>query len=531
MTNREFDRWLRESLSSFQPEYDPSQWEDLTKRIAEEEQHEDMGFDEQIRRAVLPLGSEAPPDWTHMEQMLDADEHAFDTQIRETVEHLSVPYTPESWSALHTKVDEDDRMRRRLIRTKVLEVAAILIALFTFSNFFPVIRNSVIQSSQEDLAVVMSPTNSGDNNIGSPQHTVATTPDVAIFSSAGTILNESASVVHESASAENTGSAASMTNQNATASGASHDMSAPRAGEVVQAFSLPVSPFDQVVSQQNQSVLPAQDNHGIAERASIMTIGNLPSQDISSLSYHTGNLSGRNVQPLLPVAPKIRFGMMTSADVNVLFFPKERFYSQGRAFSFSEKEIIAGGYSAGISISYEKEKISIESGLIYSSKTFGPDRKFFIGSSTDSRSLDFENIALDIVSIPLYVHWKIDRSGWWRVYATGGAAVHVIANANYDLVEEIIFSSAAPPQGTQQQQIHEREIQRIRQHMLDGAEFSTKGYVTASAGFGIERYLNRRMSVFAQPLYHYQIPFFGLIDQNGKHLQNGSLLLGTRVSL
>ena len=108
--------------------------------------------------------------------------------------------------------------------------------------------------------------------------------------------------------------------------------------------------------------------------------------------------------------------------------------------------------------------------------------------------------------------------------------MHVIANAHYDLITQNYFSSAAAPQDPLQLQ-NQREIQRIREHMLDGSKFSTKGYLTAVGGLGIERYLNDRMSVFVQPMYQYQIPFFGLIDQNGKHLQNGTLLFGTRISL
>jgi hypothetical protein len=107
--------------------------------------------------------------------------------------------------------------------------------------------------------------------------------------------------------------------------------------------------------------------------------------------------------------------------------------------------------------------------------------------------------------------------------------MHVIANANYDLIAENYYTSSIV-QNPQQLQ-NEKEVQRVREHMLDGAKFSTKGYLTAAGGIGVERYLNPRLSIYIQPMYEYQIQFFGLIDQNGKHLQNGSLLLGTRISL
>jgi hypothetical protein len=235
--------------------------------------------------------------------------------------------------------------------------------------------------------------------------------------------------------------------------------------------------------------------------------------------------------PVLHKPSKVRFGMMAAADINTLYVPDEFFYSQGRAIRFSEKEIVAGGYTAGASLLFNQPRFLIETGVTYSSKTFGPDRTLFIGTSPDQHELDFENITLDVVSVPLYLHLKIDGKGLWRFYTVGGASLHVIANAHYDLVAENTNppASAAPLDPTQLQ--NQREVQRVREHMLDGAKFNSKAYLTAAGGFGIERFLNSRTSIFAQPMYHYQISFFGLIDQNGKHLRSTSLLLGTRISL
>jgi hypothetical protein len=256
-------------------------------------------------------------------------------------------------------------------------------------------------------------------------------------------------------------------------------------------------------------------------------LARIPSS-VTSVSSAFNGLPGAFL-PELAKRSNLRFGMMAAVDVNTLFFPEEHFYSQGRSINFSEKEIVADGYSTGASLLFDFKKFMIETGLTYSSKDFGPDRNLFIGTSLDRHSLDFEKITLDIVSLPLFVHWKIDGKGGWRVYATGGASMHVIANANYDLIAENYYTSSIV-QNPQQLQ-NEKEVQRVRVHMLDGAKFSTKGYLTAAGGIGIERYLNPRLSVYIQPMYEYQIPFFGLIDQNGKHLQNGSLLLGTRISL
>jgi hypothetical protein len=446
--------------------------------------------------------------------MLDAEAAAFDQEVKDTIEHYEAPYNAGTWPILDARMIEAERTRRRLVTAKVLEIAAILIVLFTFYNFFPVLRSAVIDTQE-------TPERTTDRSV--PMVSVLPmAPEAPVEA-----VTSRVSVAVEQAPVPETAEA--LLSHDAYATGDQ----GPRNGT---ALPVPLSTAAiSYISTNNPErtagalqLHPGEDRSLVRVPRNQFAVTGLNSVLASDITTVPG------IVPLVAPIPKtssgVRFGMSAAADVNTLFMPHEHFYSQGRSIHFSEKEIVAGGYTAGASLLFDSKHFLFETGLTYSSKNFSPGRKLFIGTSADQHELDFENISLNIISIPLYLHWKIDGKGLWRVYSVGGLSMHVIASAHYDFVAENLFTSSAAPQDPMLLQ-NQNEIQRVREHMLDGSKFSTKGYLTAVGGLGVERYMTSRMSIFAQPMYQYQIPFFGLIDQNGKHLKNGTLLLGTRISL
>lgn len=529
MTNREFDQWLRESLSSVEPGSGPVDWDDFVKRVEDEETGADAGFDEAVRRAVAPAGMDATPDWTRMEEMIEADEIAFDEKVKDTIEHYKAPYNPSTWPVLDAKITAEEQTRRRLVAAKIIEMMAILFALFTIYNFYPAIRTNVIEPA-EDL--IRKEFNKSQAPVAEAE--VEQVGDQTHSTRSEILLHPGET---PEARLEDTRTAdGGITSGSVTRTSANPAISSP-----VTSLRAPVEPsplLKDIPGISANALSSTEFIHDNAEAlasviheekaSSVFLRSGIPAVDQTGTDLLANAAAVITPEILKPA--KVRFGMSAAADVNTLYIPEEHFYSQGRSIRFSEKEIVAGGYTAGASLLFDSRKLLFETGLSYSSKNFGPDRTLFIGSSTDQHQVDFENITLNVISVPVNLHWKIDGQGQWRVYAISGASMHVIANAHYDLIAENIYTASAAPQDPMQLQ-NEREVQRVREHMLDGAKFSTKGYLTAVGGVGIERFLNSTTSVFVQPMYQYQIPFFGLIDQNGKHLQNGTVTIGTRIGL
>jgi hypothetical protein len=222
----------------------------------------------------------------------------------------------------------------------------------------------------------------------------------------------------------------------------------------------------------------------------------------------------------------LKLGLFTSLDFNHLYMPSEQFYADGRKIKFSEKYLLATGYSVGATFLFDRGAWSFETGLVYSQKSFEPNRVLQIGKTFDVRTVDFDEISMHLVKVPLNARWNFDRKGKTRFYLVGGAGLNVIAAANYDLLTRGGVGSR-PPGGTRT----DVEVARVRENFLDGAEFSSKSFITLSGGIGIEQQLSKKFSVFAQPTYDYQLPILLLSDRGGKQLQFLSLQFGTRVRL
>lgn len=514
MTNKEFDQWLRESLSSVEPGSGPKDWDAFVKRVEDEESGADTSFDEAVRHAIAPAGIGATPDWARMEQMIETDERAFDEKVKDTIEHYEAPYNPKTWPVLDAKITSEEQTRRRLVAAKVAEIIAILFALFTFYNFFPAIRTNVIEPAEDLFRKELHQSEAPVARVTPTHLTGETVP----------VLSENQETSGEEPSVSMRDASGPANHTQVPASDLQRAIVIPRPlSKDIPIVSADASKTPTLLYDNAVASVTREDDHKSSFLSNMTSRVDRADTDLLANSAAV-------IPPEILSPAKVRFGMSAAADVNTLYIPEEHFYSQGRSVRFSEKEIVAGGYTAGASLLFDSRKLLFETGLTYSSKNFGPDRKLFIGSSTDQHQVDFENITLNVISVPVNLHWKIDGQGQWRIYAISGASMHVIANAHYDLIAENIYTASAAPQDPMQIQ-NQNEVQRVREHMLDGAKFSTKGYLTAVGGVGVERFLNNTTSVFVQPMYQYQIPFFGLIDQNGKHLQNGTITIGTRIGL
>lgn len=525
MTDREFDQHIKRVLNNHQPEFDPASWEMLEERM--DAGAVDPSFDEAIRASLSQFTPDnATGDWSRMEQVLVEEEQAFDATVKEKVEQYEALYDPATWPVLSEKLTADERLRRRLVTAKILEIAAIIVALLTFYNFFPAIQSNVIEPTGEYVRQHFAQNEEGITS-DAPGHTKSNTPSIA----------ENAE--RDARSAEEEVSTAFLNTKGEARLNTQSDY--PVTTYVGQA---PVAPLERI-----QTGLPA--GHSLLLEG--LPVDEMPVNLIAAVnpeekSREKVSLLLRLASPLhtvmsddpgtglslaaltLPKERGLRITMGASADVNVLYIPDDHFFTQGRQIKFGEKELVALGYSAGASVLFDRGPFTFETGLYYSAKTYEPNRILHIGETFDVRTLDFRQINLSIVSVPLYVHWNFDRKGKVHLYTVAGMNMNVLAIAHYDLIAKNNLQSAAAPQDPQYRRTTQ-EVERVRENILDGAEFSTKSFITVSGGFGIERQINTRFSIFGQPTFNYQIPFFGIADQNGKHLQFGSLLLGTRITL
>ncbi|RLD18288.1 MAG: hypothetical protein DRI69_10580 [Bacteroidetes bacterium] len=543
MTDKEFDQLLKGKLEDYQPDFDKASWEELENRIENEVVSEAVDpFDNAVKAALGQFAvSDSDGNWEEMERRIIEDENAsFDHEVRENVENYKAPYDAGSWPVLDEKIAADERFRRRLLGAKILEIAAILIALITFYNVFPDIKNSLFDqksglSSEENMLTEQSAKYFTSSSIGNE----AMTGDIAQASKTVPSDKHLTSIALSQApvSGEMYPERNSAKTSRNTLDDAPDDTSddAPVMRENIAVVSLDNSGLDgrqveveyQTAEVDGKSASPispsVSTNSNSIESVTYVEVLGLPNQLDDNVAMALPEIK------LTHKKKSLRFSIGASMDLNALYMPEENFYADGQQITFSEKNLLATGYSAGVGLLFGGGAWSFETGLYYSAKKYEPNRVIQIGKTFDVRTLDFSEISLHIVSVPMYAHWNFDRKGKTRFYAIGGANVNLIANAHYDLITRNNFRSG--PSGGVRDKNTDFEVARIREHILDGAEFSSKSYITLVAGLGVEHNIGDKLSVFAQPSFNYQVPFFQFSDQNGKQFKYISMQFGTRVRL
>ena len=514
MTDKELGDIIKRTLEDYQPEYDPKSWDALNERLDAEDGVGTDDFDRSIKAALSGfVVDESATGWEAMEHKLAQAEHeSFDEAIRDRVEGYEEPYDSSSWPVLDEKIKEDTIMRRRLRVAKALEVAAVLLIVLTIHNLMPDIRQ-MLASTGNDQITQLDTRNSDEFNETLNGSIIA---DDGVQSNSPVSTDAARDQQTYNPAAQSQGSGRAVNSQ------------------VLNSADRTVANFVLLHDTRMTGLTYESVNVESNKCEVIPNLGNeRDMESVMPVASKSATLAANDPYPVpVPELPRsrksLRLSFGASADVNSLYMPTEQFYTGGKKVRFNERTLVAMGFSTGAGLVFDHGKWSFETGLYYSSKQYQPNRVLQIGKAFDVRTLDFERISLHVLNIPLNAYWNFDRKGKTRFYAVGGAGFNLIASANYDLLTRRDTRSAPPGAGSSRTDL---EVSEVREHILDGAEFSSKSYVTVVGGFGVEHYLNQKLSIFSQPTFNYQVPFFHFSDQNGKHIQYVSVQFGTRIRL
>ena len=230
----------------------------------------------------------------------------------------------------------------------------------------------------------------------------------------------------------------------------------------------------------------------------------------------------------------IEFGMLAQVDYNQLKMPADRMYSFGRTIVFPLQGITSPGYGGGFTLAIGHPLWAVETGLVYSAKTFKPGRQLTIGDEFDNGSVEFDAMRLQLVSVPLQFRYRFEPKGRMKAYALAGFGLHVIVQSDVDIGVKYNFASLAAgenPNNNLELAQTIRETKRITEDFKDGAPFSTKSFISANLGLGLEYMVQENQTLFLQTAYQYQVPNLRFSNHNGKHILSLSLQAGVRTAL
>lgn len=560
MGNSEWDNYLRDLLGEFKSEGDTPHWEEFAEQLDSRstlEEDADLLEDENLRET---LSSYKPGGdvlgWDRIEAALNAEDKAFDENVRRKINHYEPVYDPHSWSLFLKQLSANKLLRAKLIALKLAESVAILLLIITVVNIsrqgkFP-FPTEIAQETQPYLST--------DNSIHDKVYNAEESNTSKDFSIKSTIrMAKATSIVADKIGSTSSGkhhsiidvAAAVLPNQLPVNGGVTYEVSNGKV-DVTE-----MVPFDetsekiQVINESSTIVIAETPLPATTEVTDKAIDDNIP-QDFAALlineTYITEALVwnptsiSAKTSHTIPVAKLVsrkaktyvEFGMMAQVDYNQLKMPEDRLNSFSRTFVFPLQGITSPGYGGGFTLALGHPRWALETGLVYSAKSFKPGRQLTIGDEFNNGSVEFEAMSLQLVSVPLQFRYRFEPKGRLKAYALAGFGMHVIVQSDIDIMVKYHFGSLAAGENPNNnsaaaQTIH--ETRRISEDIKDGAPFSTKSFISANLGLGIEYVLRENKTLFLQTAYQYQIPDLKFSNHNGKHILSLSLQVGVRTPL
>lgn len=219
------------------------------------------------------------------------------------------------------------------------------------------------------------------------------------------------------------------------------------------------------------------------------------------------------------------FSSFIAADINTIQTPFDEIY-QMRGYEQS-KFGMGGGFSAGLM----KNGWMLELGMLFSMKQYNPQSvlEVFRFRNETARAVRLNSIELNTLSIPLSIRYDLVSSDRWIPHVKLGMGLNLATHANYDREEFILALRAPIPPGANINPSEDPKLdeKKFSDGLLQGGKFSENSYLTANAGLGLDYLLSKNWRVFLHGGYHHNFREKKL-GPNNDHINTFSLQMGMR---
>jgi hypothetical protein len=492
---RAFDHLLQQRLESIQPPLREGRWELMQQML------QDLDTPNPFDAALANQLHATEPNlqvsqWERMEQELEFDElvHGSTSRTNEEelawkLQHLQARYNPAHWERLAHLLDVRTLYYPGILRSKLVELSAVLLFLLFFLHQYQPTAPSELQAFAASEPV--SATSLATADVGSSASDL--TSDV---------------LVPPSSSIPAFAQAAAQTSLQIPIDAHSQEQ-----------------PSEPSESLENLVNLPQETTQVAGQIASETIVTNqLPTPELSPLPREQTTTLALAPLALKPT-PHWYLSMAASANRNVIQTPFDP------AFQTAPLRHGSYGYSSGLSLSRKTGQTELLTGIWHSTIAYRPPVPVQQFGTFDFLVIEsFEGIHLDLLQVPLQVNYHFRKSPRkWNAYAHAGLQASFILDAVYDIRRTVIQAQGKPRDKNDSEKLKSRlDRKEFPKGLTAGGQLSNNFFLSISAGAGVERHLNDRWVLFAQPTYTRQLSANG-IGPNNDRLHNWSMLVGSRV--
>ena len=553
------DTAVRQALENLEIPYKADHWQSMAEKLgafdaAETEFDENLAS--KLKNIEVPFNASNWADMSARLDDLDDSETAFDAFIGQRLEGMRTSYQPNHWHLMADKVEQTFSWRAKIVRYKVVEVALVLLTLFTVGNMIDLPFDSDYTGDGSSTGTKVegttkakngeskktTPTKAKENksfynptdwrnrpvspNNTKPEQNTNGKPIVAVDNvngevSSNKVVAQTTTNRSENGVVDNIGSR-NVENQYPTivkplSSGEFPTIIAENTknteGSVLD--EIPLKKVNAIGKISDGIVSSQEDALAMSEVLDPMSV---LKPSLLNTSYYDEKL----------VLPK-QTEKKTKWRLNIFGLPivdkVESYYLVNRDMD-TLKQVLPN-LGAGIAAGYKKGRWEVETGLTYLDKKYDlPDVLVVSGNLRTGYSKEKAlNVRLSIVSIPLSVNYTVKETRRLSLYARLGTALNTILKTKEDKYNEVTNaqSTASAPQKPNLDEyepnvypkgILEKDFFKNGKWINGGIKDNT--YLTANAGIGIEYRLTNKTDIYIQPTYDYHFSKRGIGTLNDR---------------
>ncbi len=550
-TNQDkIDKKVQEAMENLNVPFNPDHWTQMEQRLKQLDASEKT-FDESTHQKLNSL--DVPfnaSHWDFMSQKLDSldtQDAKFDDSLSQVLNKTDIPFSSSHWDMMNQRLDDEFSWKTKIIRFKIVEVALMILFLFTVINVLDTEgsgnsekipssnikkenrtfnqgtewrnKDNQYQQNQDENKVI----NSNNpplvfNESGSEKKVDLNSPNQysntsnAIIEAKSQNLNEArGSFVNNAAEGPENNTQASSFNRN---------------NEVVK--ELPVLPTSTFVFNENKALnlndkkIDSKTNSGDIAAAEPLEVLRTKTLTISELygEPNTPKLAKRNKWWRLGV-----FGTANTDMVDVSYIYKGE-SGKGSDWSFNK--------GAGISLGYKRGKLELSSGLVYNQKKYQTQLpseviRGSVVTSTPDRVVLPKSVDLEMIQVPLSMSYSIMEFGRWNVYGAIGGDFNAVSKINVQYYETPDASNAQKT--VDLRNIAETDIPKYGEPFKIGLDKNNNNfYFSSHASIGAEYKITPGVSAYLQPNYEKHFGKTGIGSRND-NINTLSLHAGLKMKL
>ncbi len=516
--------------------------------------NKDKSFDRIIKEkleSAPPLN--AAPDWAWMRERLAIEEGQtiseeeaalFDRLIRRKAPRTHDVGRSQNWASLVNRLDDIYLRERRILSTKILELAMLLLLLLlvdTHSPWQSASGNTPIANAPAGMPVEQAPaagiskaeTGQTEGRMASSSQVI----DVAAQRASKAGKFTSIGLYHLLA--------LPRLLPQAPASLASPDGALTNPGSQILAETSSATSVQDFALLSGQWPAEVRASRSVQEdtwQALAQTWLHPAPEVLSEKDWrHSNGVASGSAGKILPLRKgnHLTLSMYGGPEVNYIITP-QAITDDRNPVVLPARRAYSPGYCGGLGLAWGKGRWEVETGLVYTAKQYHARRVFYLtGSVTEGFFGEgITDIEMNIVAVPLTFRYDLSNRHSWRTYAGVGATWQTVLESNFAIAGQEAFRSSKfnpDPAAFDNPGVEKRsglENKDLSGGLLQGGGFADNTFFTATASIGLERRFLRGWSFFVQPSYHYSFLYLSRgLGPDNERLHTFSLYSGVRIRL